>query len=100
MEVICFGLATIAGELGLNIILQLGDRLRAGRTRTEADLLGHVSEGALAIEAPGLIGRRRVIRGLRWSGGDSAHEWRLAGGGWFFTTGPASHQGCGKDPNE
>src|SRR5229473_4571975 len=80
MEVICLDLATVAGKLGLNIILQLGDRLRAGRTRAEADLLGHLSESTLAVEAAGLFGRGRVIRGLRWSGGDSAHEWRLAGG--------------------
>src|SRR5258708_36751370 len=80
MEVICLDLATVAGQLGLNIILQLGDRLRAGRTRAKANLLGHVSEGALAIEAAGFIGRGRVIRGLRGGGSDGAHERRVASG--------------------
>src|SRR5260370_37649253 len=98
MEVICLDLATVAGKLGLNIILQLGDRLRAGRTRAETDLLGHVSEGALAIEATGLFGRERIIRSLWRSRGHRAHEgWLASGAGGFFATGLASREACGKD---
>src|SRR5229473_3152819 len=67
--------AAIALQFGLQIILQMGDGLRAGRPRAEADLLGYVSEGAFAVEAAGLFGRRRLIGGWRRSGSDGAHEW-------------------------
>ncbi len=46
--------------------------------RAKADLFGHVSEGALAIEAAGLFGRRGIVGSLRRNGSDGARNWRLA----------------------
>jgi hypothetical protein len=47
----------------LKILLKLGDGGRTGRSRTKADLLCNLIEGAFAIEAAGLIRGRRCVSG-------------------------------------
>ncbi len=101
VEVICFELAAGAGQLGLNVILQFGYRRRAGRARTEADLFGHMSEGAFAIKAAGLFRRRRVITGLRQSGSGGAQGWWLAcRAARFVAAGLATGKAGGQNAND
>ena len=99
-ETVGFNRAPVAFQFRLQKILQSRECRRPRRPWAKLDLLGDQRIGALAIEAIGFVGRRRVIGRLRRSRSRLAHEGRLTLRAGIRAASLAARNASGKETQE